>query len=335
MKIELQPPFDKEWKHGYLVTNKENRKMVCLVNDRKTRKTISYARYIMSVKLGRELSKEEQVDHIDNDKTNDSIDNLQILTAEDNLAKYHALLMDAEHGTYARYRKGCRCDECVAAYREYQTAYYHKHKPRRLTEERTYTDKFLMQQKVRDILGRPKLQKEVVYAPNGVAAEPFMIFCSGVDFNRFVKCGYDISVAIKGADNTYSISKQVVPIVHSETAKHKEVELECEFCHKKFMDLKCNHIGAHIYCSRQCYAAANVGKPGKEQKLHVTKEELLTDMQTLKSYSAVARKYDVTGNSIKKRCKIFGIMDQVQPIIDAYKVELALRNNPSINNKSA
>lgn len=51
------------------------------------RHTISYARYLMSVKLGRELTKEEQVDHIDNDKTNDTIDNLQILTVQENNRK--------------------------------------------------------------------------------------------------------------------------------------------------------------------------------------------------------------------------------------------------------
>lgn len=48
---------------------------------------MSYARYLMSVKLGRKLTKDEHVDHIDEDKTNDDIDNLQILTPEQNKAK--------------------------------------------------------------------------------------------------------------------------------------------------------------------------------------------------------------------------------------------------------
>ena len=51
------------------------------------RHCISLARYRMAVKLGRVLEKWEQVDHIDNDKTNDSIDNLQILTRLENNRK--------------------------------------------------------------------------------------------------------------------------------------------------------------------------------------------------------------------------------------------------------
>lgn len=42
----------------------------------------------MCVKLGRMLRSNEHVDHIDNDKTNDSIDNLQILSRKENLRKY-------------------------------------------------------------------------------------------------------------------------------------------------------------------------------------------------------------------------------------------------------
>ena len=56
------------------------------------RTTISYARYVLSVFLGRILdSKTEHVDHIDNDKSNDSIENLQILTPEQNKEKQELL----------------------------------------------------------------------------------------------------------------------------------------------------------------------------------------------------------------------------------------------------
>lgn len=50
-------------------------------SDRK-RITISYARYLMSVKLGRILTPDEEVDHIDGDRLNDSIENLQVLTKD-------------------------------------------------------------------------------------------------------------------------------------------------------------------------------------------------------------------------------------------------------------
>ncbi|KAM9950982.1 hypothetical protein ACTFIT_009739 [Dictyostelium discoideum] len=51
----------------------------------------------MSVKLGRLLSPNEQGDHIDEDRTNDDISNLQILTAEENRIKserYRRLLKE-------------------------------------------------------------------------------------------------------------------------------------------------------------------------------------------------------------------------------------------------
>lgn len=73
----------------YEIFNKlEGRKMVVLVKkDKKHRTTMSYARYLMSIHLGRVLLSSEHVDHIDNNKTNDNIQNLQILTCSENVKK--------------------------------------------------------------------------------------------------------------------------------------------------------------------------------------------------------------------------------------------------------
>ena len=89
MRIETQSPFDDY--SGYLNKHpKMGRMQICLVNksDKKDRRTILWAKYLLGVSMGRELAAEETVDHIDNDKTNDSIDNLQILSRGDNFAKY-------------------------------------------------------------------------------------------------------------------------------------------------------------------------------------------------------------------------------------------------------
>ena len=66
---------------------KDGRYFVILVYEDGTRKTSAYARYLMEQHLGRSLTDEEEVDHIDNDNTNDNIENLQILTREENMRK--------------------------------------------------------------------------------------------------------------------------------------------------------------------------------------------------------------------------------------------------------
>lgn len=86
-KIKLQFPYTTKWSTGYMVINKENRKHVLLIASDGKRSSTSYARYLMSVHEGRFLEKDEQVDHIDNDKTNDVIENLQILSVTDNIRK--------------------------------------------------------------------------------------------------------------------------------------------------------------------------------------------------------------------------------------------------------
>lgn len=87
MKIKSEFPFNDY--SCYLVVNQENRRIVCLVHKTtKQRTTISYARYLMSIKEKRFLNQDEQVDHIDGNKTNDSIENLQILSAKENCIKH-------------------------------------------------------------------------------------------------------------------------------------------------------------------------------------------------------------------------------------------------------
>ena len=51
----------------------------------KKRRTQSYPRYLMEQHLGRELLPEEQVDHINNDRTDDRIENFQLLSQADNM----------------------------------------------------------------------------------------------------------------------------------------------------------------------------------------------------------------------------------------------------------
>jgi len=67
-------------------TREDGRKHV-IHYDGKTRRTQSYPRYLMEQHLGRELLPNETVDHINEDFTDDRIENLQLLSLVDNVNK--------------------------------------------------------------------------------------------------------------------------------------------------------------------------------------------------------------------------------------------------------
>ena len=87
MKIDLEYPFTELYKAGYTHVSSEGRRYITLRKFNGGIDGTSYARYLMSVKLGRFLTNQEEVDHIDENRTNDDINNLQILTPEQNREK--------------------------------------------------------------------------------------------------------------------------------------------------------------------------------------------------------------------------------------------------------
>ncbi len=84
---KLKRPYSKY--RGYKIFHKtQGRYYVCMVKIKTgKRKTISYARYKMAVFLGRRLTSDETVDHKDENKINDKLSNLQILTRAENIKK--------------------------------------------------------------------------------------------------------------------------------------------------------------------------------------------------------------------------------------------------------
>ncbi len=84
--VDAPHPFSGYKVYGPIFHKGENRKYICLVGSL-DRTTISYARYLMSIHLGRLLEKHEHVDHINENKLDDRIENLQILTPEENTRK--------------------------------------------------------------------------------------------------------------------------------------------------------------------------------------------------------------------------------------------------------
>lgn len=103
--IKLESPFKEFWRKGYLVVNKEPRRNVVLYNSDKDRTTIAYAKYLMSVKLGRILESHEIVDHINDDKMDDRVDNYQIISNKDNLTK--SVIQKNKSRQYVEYECPC------------------------------------------------------------------------------------------------------------------------------------------------------------------------------------------------------------------------------------
>lgn len=68
-------------------TRPDGRKHVIVVYTNKTRDTISYSKYLLEQHLGRKLESWETVDHINEDFTDDRLENLQILSRPDNAKK--------------------------------------------------------------------------------------------------------------------------------------------------------------------------------------------------------------------------------------------------------
>lgn len=75
---------------GYIYTNQENRKFVTMykyVSGKKINKLTSYAKYIVETNSQKFVPEGYEVDHINNDKTDDRLENLQIIPKWLNILK--------------------------------------------------------------------------------------------------------------------------------------------------------------------------------------------------------------------------------------------------------
>lgn len=64
-----------------------------------------YSRFLMGQELGRKLEYDETVDHIDEDFTNDDLDNLQVITRSENAKKSAKLRRPIEYISF-------ECPQC-------------------------------------------------------------------------------------------------------------------------------------------------------------------------------------------------------------------------------
>lgn len=73
--------------YGPYKRQSDGRQVVVVIEDDGTSRTISYPKWLLEMQLGRRLDPDlETVDHIDSDKDNNNLDNLQILPREEHSA---------------------------------------------------------------------------------------------------------------------------------------------------------------------------------------------------------------------------------------------------------
>lgn len=144
LNIEYNP-FEKQivtvygpYLRGFRKEGDERRQVVIHFKDG-SRTSMSYSRWLMTQSLHRTLGSDEHVDHINEDKLDDRIENLQILTPSENSIKsgtgrpsqQKGIEKGWRHGTfYSWMKKKCECEECETAKRSFHDQ---RNKKRRLT----------------------------------------------------------------------------------------------------------------------------------------------------------------------------------------------------------
>lgn len=76
----------------------------------------------------------------------------------------------------------------------------------------------------------------------------------------------------------------------------------CQICGKEILG------DGEKYCSHECAKKAS-------RRFEATPNQLIEDFKELKSFTAVGRKYGVSDNAIKKRCKKLGVYEEIRQFI--------------------
>lgn len=92
MKEEVSEYYkDKGFKRLYVCINKEPRRVAILYKDDGSTLTMSYAKYLYTSYYREEIDDEYHIDHINGDRLDDRIENLQKITGKYNRQKDHLI----------------------------------------------------------------------------------------------------------------------------------------------------------------------------------------------------------------------------------------------------
>ena len=125
---------------------KDGRKMVY---DKDKKQVVPYARYLMEEYLGRKLREDEEVHHKDHDKTNDVIENLEVINSTEH-RKHHNPL---------KYKD--TIEQCYVCGKSFTfTAKQHSNKYKQRKRKPDTVDKYFCSRKCSGIYGK-KIQEHL------------------------------------------------------------------------------------------------------------------------------------------------------------------------------
>lgn len=111
MKEEISEYYkEKGFSAVYIAVNKEPRRVATLRKLDKTMTSMSYAKYLYTSYYKCEVDSENQVDHINGDKMDDRIENLQVISRKYNNLK--------DRKSYQRVMRVCPICGCEFVYRK-------------------------------------------------------------------------------------------------------------------------------------------------------------------------------------------------------------------------
>ena len=88
MKIDISEYYkEKGFNNAYIVINKESRRIIVLKKPNREITSMSYAKYLYTSHYKCDVAEGGQVDHINGDKTDDRIENLQVISSKYNAVK--------------------------------------------------------------------------------------------------------------------------------------------------------------------------------------------------------------------------------------------------------
>lgn len=115
--------------------------------------------------------------------------------------------------------------------------------------------------------------------------------------------------------NRFSVTSRAKEIIYDKESSFIETPIETEIKYinnneKKYCKLCGKEISSNgdKYCSPECAAKAN-------RKFEASPEQLIEDFKEIKSFVGVGRKYGVTDNAIKRRCKKLGVYEEIRKFI--------------------